>query len=72
MQEKIRHFGLDVSLVYKILSLYVLICFEFFVIYILRQNVAQNQTKVFVKSLCADLFEIFWYKMSQKMREVKL
>ena len=58
LQEKSTYFGLEVSVVYVILSLYVLnlfLCAE----YILRQNVSKKQTRKilnYIKFLCAKLF----------------
>ena len=37
LQEKTTHFGLDVSLIYVMSSLYELDCFKYFIIYILEQ-----------------------------------
>ena len=62
LQEKSTHFGLKVSVVYVISSLYVLNCFKCFLIYILGQNVLKNQRRKilnYIKSLCAELFQIF-------------
>ena len=45
MQEKLTHFDLELSIVYVTLSLYVLNCLKYFLIYILGQNSLKNQTK---------------------------
>ena len=59
LQEKSTRFGLEVSVVYVISSLYMLNCFKYFLIYILGQNVSKNETRKmlnYIKSLCAELF----------------
>ena len=45
LQEKLTHFGLEVSVVYVILSLYVLIFFKSFLIYILTQSMSKNEAR---------------------------
>ena len=57
--EKSTHFGLKVSVVYLISSLYVINCFKCFLIYISGQDVPKNQTRKilnYIKSLLAELF----------------
>ena len=45
MKEKSTHFDLELSIVYVTLSLYVLNCLKYFLIYISGQNSQKNQTK---------------------------
>ena len=40
--QKKTHFSLEVSIVYVISSIYVLNCFNYFLTYILRQNVSKK------------------------------
>ena len=66
LQEKSTHFDLQVSV-----SLYVFYCFEYFLIYILGQNVSKNQTRKilnYIKSFYVlNSFKYFGNKMSQKL-----
>ena len=47
LQEKPAHVRMKVSVVYVILSLYMLNCFEYFLIYVFDQNVAKSRQKIF-------------------------
>ena len=47
LQEKLTHFGLEVSVEYIISSLYVLNCFEYFLINVLGQMSQKDQTRRF-------------------------
>ena len=56
LQEKSKHFDLEVPVKYVISSVYVLNCFKYFLIYILGQNSSNNQTrktfKLYQVSMC--------------------
>ena len=56
LQEKLTHFGQEVSVVYVVLSLYVLNFFKRFLIYILTQSMSKNEARKMSnqsKPLCA-------------------
>ena len=52
LQEKSTHFGLDVSLIYVMSSLYELDCFKYFIIYILGQISHNKIILNYIKSSC--------------------
>ena len=73
--EKLTYFGLEVSIVYVILSLYVINCFKYFLVYILEQNAWNKSNKknceLHQNFMCWIVLNI-WEKVSEKNQTRKI